>query len=119
MGLFPEVTKERQNLYERMCKLNTHLENNIPTICGIYGRACRQMNDKADRFLCNGCTLAKFIATMDVINEKADAKEDKNAVTNEDFEEIIEELKRKTINADAKYVNMVIWTLLFVGALTE
>lgn len=32
-----------------------------PCICGYYGRACRQMNDKADRFLCTGCALAEFI----------------------------------------------------------
>ena len=69
MGVFPEVTKEKQNIYEKVCKLNSHFKDNIPIICGIHGRACRQMNDKADRSLCNNCTLAKFIATMDVINE--------------------------------------------------
>ena len=35
-------------------------ECKVPCICGYYGRACRQMNDKADRFLCTGCALAEF-----------------------------------------------------------
>ena len=34
---------------------------NVPCICGYYGRACRQMNDKADRFLCTECALAEYI----------------------------------------------------------
>ena len=35
-------------------------ECEVPCICGYYGRACRQMNDKADRMLCTGCALAEF-----------------------------------------------------------
>lgn len=62
--MFPIITSEKQKAFEENCIKNNIAgdEDNchIPCICGYYGRACRQMNDKADRALCMGCALAKF-----------------------------------------------------------
>lgn len=67
--MFPTITKKKQELYERMCLSNAELKNNIPCICGYYGRACRQMNDKADRMLCKGCSLSIFVSTVEALSE--------------------------------------------------
>lgn len=60
--MFPIITSEKQKAFEEDCKENniTGSECKVPIICGYYGRTCRQMNDKADRFLCTGCALAEF-----------------------------------------------------------
>lgn len=63
--MFPTITSEKQKEFEENCIRNNiasgESQCNVPCICGYYGRACRQMNDKADRFLCIGCALAEFI----------------------------------------------------------
>lgn len=61
MNIYPIVTKNKQKVYEKFFLNNENLKNNIPEICGYYGRACKQMNDKADRTLCNKCTLSLFM----------------------------------------------------------
>lgn len=48
MEMFVTITKERQELYEKLYTDNSELNNNVPYICGLYGRVCRQMNNKAD-----------------------------------------------------------------------
>lgn len=53
MEMFVTITKKRQELYEKLYTDNSELNNNVPCICGLYGRACRQMNNKADRRLCS------------------------------------------------------------------
>lgn len=62
--MFPIITSEKQKAFEENCKENNIAGNEseckVPSICGYYGRACRQMDDKADRFLCTGCALAEF-----------------------------------------------------------
>ena len=62
--MFPVITSEKQTEFEENCLINVirgnECEYYVPSICGCYGRACRQMNDKADRRLCEGCSLAKF-----------------------------------------------------------
>lgn len=62
--MFPIITNEKQKAFEENCIKNKvgsdESECKIPCICGYYGRACRQMNDKADRMLCTGCALAEF-----------------------------------------------------------
>lgn len=57
--MFPTITKEIQEKYENECKEGLY-ENKVPCICGYYGRACRNMNELANSFLCNGCHLAEF-----------------------------------------------------------
>lgn len=63
--MFPIITSEKQKKFEENCIRNNiaNDENkcNVPCICGYYGRACRQMNDKADRFLCTECALADYL----------------------------------------------------------
>ena len=56
--MFPTITNAKQAAFE--AQATTAQKEQIPMICGYYGRACRQMNDKADRFLCYGCPLAAF-----------------------------------------------------------
>lgn len=60
--MFASVTNDKQKAFEEKCiKINiTSEESKVPCICGYYGRACRRMNDKADRILCTGCALAEF-----------------------------------------------------------
>ena len=36
------------------------MKANAKYLVYVANRACRQMNDKADRFLCTGCALAEF-----------------------------------------------------------
>lgn len=62
--MFPIITSEKQKAFERKLIKNKvgsdESECKIPCICGYYGRACRRMNDKADKMLCTGCALAEF-----------------------------------------------------------
>lgn len=62
--MFPFITNEKQKEFEKICRTknigSNECEYYVPSICGYYGRACRQMNDKADRRLCEGCSLAEF-----------------------------------------------------------
>ena len=44
MSIFPVITKEKQMLYEAIYLDNDKLKNDIPCICGYYGRACRCVN---------------------------------------------------------------------------
>ena len=54
MSIFPVITQNKQKLYETICLRNPNFTNSIPEICGCYGRACRVMEESADRLLCNG-----------------------------------------------------------------
>lgn len=62
--MFSVITREKQKKFEENCIRNNIASDEskckVPNICGYYGRACRQMNDKADRFLCMRCALAEF-----------------------------------------------------------
>lgn len=60
MNIFPIITKEIQRSFEATCK-GTSLEE-LPMICGCYGRACRQMGKEegANRMNCTGCPLAEY-----------------------------------------------------------
>lgn len=75
---FPVPTQEKQKIYESFCKemiCSESGKNEIPDICGYYGRACRKMNKEANSMLCNGCTLYKFIVTVQAILKRCDEKE--------------------------------------------
>lgn len=64
MNIFPIITKEIQRSFETTCKSTPQgisLEE-LPMICGCYGRACRQMGKEegANRMNCTGCPLAEY-----------------------------------------------------------
>lgn len=58
---FAVITGSLQRAFERKAKEN-NMPDDTPVICGLYGRACRQMDDPegANRALCEGCPLAKY-----------------------------------------------------------
>lgn len=62
--IYPIVTPERQQAFEQNA-LQAGVSDTTPTICGYYGRACRQMNNPegANRCLCHGCALKEYCAT--------------------------------------------------------
>lgn len=65
---FPIITKEKQNLYSNIIASNPISNEYIPEICGVHGRACRQMGkiEGANRALCQGCLLAEYCKTLTV-----------------------------------------------------
>lgn len=42
-------------------KANEGCPDGTPTICGYYGRACREMGTKPSRMPCLSCPLAKYL----------------------------------------------------------
>lgn len=58
--MFAIITNEKQKAFEATA--TPEAAANVPQLCGICGRACRQMNDPegANRALCQGCPLAAF-----------------------------------------------------------
>lgn len=112
--MFATITKERQKFYEKIYSDNIELKNNIPCICGYYGRACRRMNNKADRMLCNGCTLSIFISTVESILEICNEKEklEINSLYDSDIYDIQTRLKEKNINAEIPYIENILEELI-------
>lgn len=110
MSIYPLITEEKQKLYEKIHMGYTNLRNDIPDICGYYGRACRQMNDKADRMLCMGCTLSIFISTVEAIIEKCNEKEaiGIESLYDSDICDIEEMLESKCIHVDYSYIANVL-----------
>lgn len=110
MSIFPVITKEKQKLYEKIFLDNKKLKNNIPCICGYYGRACRNMDDTANSMLCNGCTLSIFVSTVEAILEVSNEKE-KNGIKSlydSDIYDIQSKLKDKCINVEYAYIENVL-----------
>ena len=80
--VFPIITPERQSAFEAASLADTLAlpgiplwedkwrMNNVPDICGYYGRACRQMNDDegANRALCMGCPLAEYAHGVELMD---------------------------------------------------
>lgn len=60
---FPIITEEKQNLYSNImaCMPEANRNEYIPEICGLHGRACRQMGkiEGANRAL--GITAIKHL----------------------------------------------------------
>jgi hypothetical protein len=56
--MFPIITKKIQSDYQKTIADT----EGIPAICGIYGRACRQMGktEGANRAICQNCPLSRF-----------------------------------------------------------
>lgn len=90
---------------------NNELNNNVPCICGLYGRACRQMNNKADRRLCSECSLRIFISTVEAIIEICDEKE-KIGISHlydSDILDIQSKLKKEyVIDVECSYIENVL-----------
>lgn len=110
MSIFPVITKEKQRMYEKMYLDNEKFKNNVPCICGYYGRACRQMNNKADRMLCNGCELSIFVSTLEAILEVSNDKEKIGikSLYDSDIYDVQSKLKEKCINAKYSYIENVL-----------
>lgn len=104
--MFPTITEEKQKLYEIMCLNNTEFKSNTPALCGYYGRACRRMNDKADRMLCSRCSLSVFASAIDTVLEIYDEKESFGIkpIGNSDIFDIQAKLKEKGINVDISHI---------------
>lgn len=60
MRVFPVITNDIQKAFEAACGGST--PDALPMICGICGRACRQMNkdEGANRMNCMRCPLAVY-----------------------------------------------------------
>lgn len=110
MNMFPIITKEKQKTYENIFIDDELLLNNIPEICGYYGRACRQMDNKADRMLCNGCSLSIFISTVDAIIEVSNEKQkiSINSLYDSDVYDIQDKLEEKCINVEFSYIETIL-----------
>lgn len=110
MSIFPTVTEEKQKIYEEIYLAHPELKNEIPEICGYYGRACRQMNNKADRVLCNGCSLSLFISVCEAILERLKEKESLGIdnLYDSDIRDIQSNLLRKAIRVDYGYIERIL-----------
>lgn len=110
MSIFPTITKKKQEFYEKIYLKHTDLNNHIPEICGYYGRACRRMDDKADRILCQGCTLSIFISTVNEILKCCDKKAEIGIkrLYDSDIYDIQEELNKKALKVDFSYIEKVL-----------
>lgn len=112
--MFPIITKKRQALYEKTFSNSERLKNNIPEICGYYGRACRCMEDKANRRLCDGCSLSIFVSVAEAILERTYKKESLGLTKlyDSDIYNIQEKLKKKAVKVDVSYIEAVLEELI-------
>lgn len=110
MSIYPTITKEKQKLYEKTCLSNDKFQNEVPFICGVYGRACRNMDDKANSALCEGCTLSLFVSTVETILDISKEKEDIGieSLYDSDIYDIQARLKEKVIDAKFSYIESVL-----------
>lgn len=75
MEMFPVITKNKQELYEKIFCDNEKLQNKIPSICGYYGRGCRRMNRPSNGMPCLNCSLRIFALACEAIKEQCDDRE--------------------------------------------
>lgn len=59
--VFPLITPERQQCFEK------EMGEKVPDICGICGRACWRMGDRADRAICINCPLSEYAHKLDMM----------------------------------------------------
>lgn len=113
MNTFPTITSERQKLYESIFLSHSELKNDIPCICGYYGRACRKMNTQANSRLCNGCSLSLFVSTAEAILERCTEKENMGIqhLYDSDILDIQEKLKNKGIKVECSYIECILNSL--------
>lgn len=110
MSIYPVITKGKQELYEKIYLVHTDLRNDIPEICGYYGRACRRMDGEANRMLCQGCTLSVFVSTVEAIIKKCDEKEaiGIKRLYDSDMYDIQDSLKKKCVHVDFSYIEKIL-----------
>lgn len=62
---FPFIDAVTQEKYE-LTSVYLNVPDRTPDICGLYGRACRQMGstEGANRALCANCPLAAFASEL-------------------------------------------------------
>lgn len=110
MNIFPIITKEKQKMYEEIYLRHPDLHNNIPCICGCYGRACRNMDETANSMLCNSCTLSLFVSIVEAILECCAEKENIGIehLHDSDIYDIQNKLRKKTIKADFFYIEHIL-----------
>lgn len=119
MSIFPIITEERQSIYEGFALWNKDAKqkNDIPCICGVYGRACRSMNEKANSMLCTDCPLSLFISVVEAIGEYVKIKKCRiDDLIADDFAEICKMLKSKVVKTDSVYIHSVVDYLKLVNS---
>ena len=104
------VTKERQELYESLYLKNKKLKNEVPSVCGYYGRECPCIGKQADASICKRCSLSKFILTVEEILKKCEYKERLGikSIYDSDILDIHEELERQGVDTDYSYVETLL-----------
>ena len=114
MEIFPVITDEKQKIYEKVFLESEELQNDVPCICGYYGRACRNMNGQANSMLCTHCSLQIFASTVETIIEQCNAKEQLGIeyLYDSDILDIQENLKNKTISVEYSYIENVLERLV-------
>lgn len=75
MEMFPVITKNKQELYEKIFCDNKKLQNEVPSVCGYYGRGCRRMNRPSNGTPCLNCSLRIFALACEAIKKQYDYKE--------------------------------------------
>ncbi len=105
---YPVITESVQRLYESYCnemeKNGETSVNEVPCICGCYGRACRSLNKPADTMLCNGCTLYKFAATFGEILKR----HHETCIREDDIEQLVRTMEERHLpGAGASYIESI------------
>lgn len=113
MEMFPVITKNKQELYEKIFCDNEKLQSEIPSICGYYGRGCRRMNRPSNGMPCLNCSLRIFALACEVIKEQYDDKESLGIdyLYDSDILEIQEILESNHIHVNPSYIETLLESL--------
>lgn len=116
--IYPNITKSKQDLYEKIYTEHPDLEQETPELCGYYGRACRRMNGEANRMLCQGCSLSTFISTVESIIARCNEKEaiGITSLYDSDIYDIQNDLKQKCVRVSFSYIERILECLEEEGA---
>lgn len=111
MSIFPTITEKTQSLYEDFAFLDkdTKYKEDIPCICGYYGRACRKMNHTANSVLCTDCPLSNFASVMNTVEEYRRVKGCKlQELNTNSYEEIHRMLQNKAVRVKVDIIENVV-----------
>lgn len=113
MEMFPVITKNKQELYEKIFCDNEKLQNEIPSICGYYGRGCRRMNRPSNGMPCLNCSLRIFALACEAIKEQCDDRESLGIdyLYDSDILEIQEILESNHIHVNPSYIETILESL--------
>ena len=114
MEMFLVITKKRQELYEKIFCDNKKLQNEVPCICGCYGRGCRRMNRPANGVPCINCSLRIFALACEAIKEQCDEKEtlEIEFLYDSDILDIQTKLKNDAVNVEGSYIETILDALV-------